>query len=158
MKIFIFSFFLLFLTAPAFSKTLSEIYEIALEEDPQLKIAEATFRANKEIKEQTLAGLLPSITTSASTTWNNSFIDNNKTDEYNSFGYSLRLSQPIIRVDRWFQFASGKALTESAAAQFLLSQQQMIFRVAQAYFGLLKAQNNLETAVSEENLLHVPLV
>ena len=137
MKIFIFSFFLLFLTASAFSKTLSEIYEIALEEDPQLKIAEATFRANKEIKEQTLAGLLPSITTSASTTWNNSFIDNNKTDEYNSFGYSLRLSQPIIRVDRWFQFASGKALTESAAAQFLLSQQQMIFRVAQAYFGLL---------------------
>ena len=59
MKIFIFSFFLLFLTASAFSKTLSEIYEIALEEDPQLKIAEATFRANKEIKEQTLAGLLP---------------------------------------------------------------------------------------------------
>ena len=96
MKIFIFSFFLLFLTSLAFSKTLSEIYEIALEEDPQLKIAEATFRANKEIKEQTLAGLLPSITTSASTTWNNSFIDNNKTDEYNSFGYSLRLSQPII--------------------------------------------------------------
>ena len=153
MKIFIFSCFLLFLTAPAFSKTLSEIYEIALEEDPQLKIAEATFRANKEIKEQTLAGLLPSITTSASTTWNNSFIDNSKTDEYNSFGYSLRLSQPIIRVDRWFQFASGKALTESAAAQFLLSQQQMIFRVAQAYFGLLKAQNNLETAVSEERAL-----
>ena len=72
MKIFIFSCLLLFLTTPAFSKTLSEIYEIALEEDPQLKIAEATFRANKEIKEQTLAGLLPSITTSASTTWNNS--------------------------------------------------------------------------------------
>ena len=100
-----------------------------MEEDPQLKIAEATFRANKEIKEQTLAGLLPSITTSASTTWNNSFIDNNKTDEYNSFGYSLRLSQPIIRVDRWFQFASGKALTESAAAHFLLSQQQMILEL-----------------------------
>ena len=96
MKIFIFSFFLLFLTAPAFSKTLSEIYEIALEEDPQLKIAEATFRANKEIKEQTLAGLLPSITTSASTTWNNSFIDNNKTDEYTSFGCFIIINEAIV--------------------------------------------------------------
>ena len=39
------------------SLTLAEVYEIALKEDPQLKIAQATYKANKEAKAKGIAGL-----------------------------------------------------------------------------------------------------
>ena len=45
----IFSFFLsIFVSGQSLS--LAEIYELALDKDPELKIAEATYRAEKEAK------------------------------------------------------------------------------------------------------------
>ena len=48
----------LFLSYFAHTATLADVYELALTNDPQLKIDEATFNANKEIKNKAMAGLL----------------------------------------------------------------------------------------------------
>ena len=67
----IFSFFLsIFVSGQSLS--LAEIYELALDKDPELKIAEATYRAEKEAKAKGIAGLLPSLTTRGITSWNES--------------------------------------------------------------------------------------
>ena len=46
--------------------------KLALNKDPELKIAEATYRAEKEAKAKGIAGLLPSLTTRGITSWNES--------------------------------------------------------------------------------------
>ena len=98
------------------AEDLKDIYELALINDPTFKAAEASFRAGKEYKVQGRAGLLPSLSISGSTGWNEYKLEENLLDEYNSNNYSGSLQQPIFRLDRWFQFRQGKALTQSTAA------------------------------------------
>ena len=147
---------LLFLSSYVHSASLADIYELALTNDPQLKIDEATFNANKEIKNKAMAGLLPKFSLRAGTTWNeNKNTESNAalftdTQGSNSNYYSANLVQPIFRVDTWFQFSQGKALSEAAEAKFALSQQETIIRISNVYFNLLKAKKNLEVARLEE--------
>ena len=146
----------LFLCPLSYSATLADVYELALTNDPQLKIDEATYNADKEIKNKALAGLLPKLSLRAGTTWNENkntevnaslFTD---TEGSNSNFYSANLIQPIFRVDTWFQFSQGKALGQAAEAKFALSQQETIIRISNVYFDLLKALKNLEVARLEE--------
>ena len=146
---------LLFLSSFGHTATLADVYELALTNDPQLKIDEATFNANKEIKNKAMAGLLPKFSLRAGTTWNeNKNTENTSlftdTQGSNSNYYSANLIQPIFRVDTWFQFSQGKALGEAAEAKFALSQQETIIRISNIYFNLLKAKKNLEVARLEE--------
>ena len=146
---------LLLLGSFAHTATLADVYELALTNDPQLKIDEATFNANKEIKNKAMAGLLPKFSLRAGTTWNeNKNTENTSlftdTQGSNSNYYSANLIQPIFRVDTWFQFSQGKALGEAAEAKFALSQQETIIRISNIYFNLLKAKKNLEVARLEE--------
>ena len=146
----------LFLSSFGHTATLADVYELALTNDPQLKIDEATFNANKEIKNKAMAGLLPKFSLRAGTTWNeNKNTESNAalftdTQGSNSNYYSANLIQPIFRVDTWFQFSQGKALGEAAEAKFALSQQETIIRISNIYFNLLKAKKNLEVARLEE--------
>jgi len=137
-----------FLTLSSFghTATLADVYELALTNDPQLKIDEAKFNANKEIKNKAMAGLLPKFSLRAGTAWNeNKNTESNAalftdTQGSNSNYYSANLIQPIFRVDTWFQFSQGKALGEAAEAKFALSQQETIIRISNVYFNLLKAK------------------
>ena len=146
---------LLFFSSFGHSATLGDVYEVALTNDPQLKIDEATFNANKEIKNKAMAGLLPKFSLRAGTTWNENKNTQNTslftdTQGSNSNYYSANLIQPIFRVDTWFQFSQGRALGEAAEAKFALSQQETIIRISNVYFNLLKAKKNLEVAKLEE--------
>ncbi len=152
--------FLLIFSFNIFSSSLNlaEVYEIALKEDPELKIAQATYKANKEAKAKGIAGLLPTITTRATTNWNESEVIKGASVTYdevgsqgnNSHSYSADLVQPIFRLDRWFQFGQGKAMSNIAKAQFSHAQQETILRVTETYFNLLEAKKDLEVAKSEE--------
>ena len=153
---FLISLSFLFLSSFSHSATLADVYELALTNDPQLKIDEATFNADKEIKNKAMSGLLPKLSLRAGTTWNeNKNTESNEslftnTQGSNSNFYSANLIQPIFRVDTWFQFSQGKALGEAAEAKFALSQQETIIRISNVYFSLLKAKKNLEVARLEE--------
>ena len=153
---FLISLSFLFLSSFSHSATLADVYELALTNDPQLKIDEATFNADKEIKNKAMSGLLPKLSLRAGTTWNeNKNTESNEslftnTQGSNSNFYSANLIQPIFRVDTWFQFSQGKALGEAAQAKFALSQQETIIRISNVYFSLLKAKKNLEVARLEE--------
>ena len=112
-----FSFVTLSIT-PAFAEDLKDIYELALINDPTFKAAEASYRAGKEYKVQGRAGLMPSLSISGSTTWSEYRLEETLLDEYNSNNHSASLQQPLFRLDRWFQFKQGKALSKSAEAEF----------------------------------------
>ena len=131
------------------SEDLKDIYELALINDPTFKAAEATFRAGKEYKVQGRAGLMPSLSISGSTTWSEYRLEETLLDEYNSNNHSASLQQPLFRLDRWFQFKQGKALSKSAEAEFAYQQQETMIRVATSYFNVLYAKDSLSAAEAE---------
>ena len=74
-------------------------------------------------------------------------------NEYNSFSSSARLSQPLIRLDTWFQYKRSQSLTNAAEADFGYEQQNLVVRTAELYFGVLRAVDNLNAAKSEEKAI-----
>ena len=74
-------------------------------------------------------------------------------NEYNNFSAAARITQPLIRLDSWFKYRQSKFLTDAAEADFAYSQQTLIVRTAELYFGVLRAIDNLNAARSEERAI-----
>ena len=152
-KLIIFSLSFSLISSFLKGENLEEIYELALKNDPLLKAAEATYRAGKENKAQGRAGLLPTLSISGSSNWNEYRVLDQIIDQYNSNNYSGRLSQPVFRMDKWFQFKRGKSLSDSAQAEFGYQQQETMIRVASAYFNVLNSKDSLNAARAEEKAI-----
>ena len=152
-KLIIFSLSFSLISSFLKGENLEEIYELALKNDPLLKAAEATYRAGKENKAQGRAGLLPTLSISGSSNWNEYRVLDQIIDQYNSNNYSGRLSQPVFRMDKWFQFKRGKSLSDSAQAEFGYQQQETMIRVASAYFNVLNSIDSLNAARAEEKAI-----
>ena len=135
------------------SEDILQIYNEALENDPTYKSAEYSYLADKQIVIQGRAALLPSITLSGSTNWNEYYQNDELQQEYNSFSKSARISQPLFRLDTWFNFKRSKSLTDAAEADFAYQQQNLLLRTAELYFGVLRAIDNLNASISEEKAI-----
>jgi outer membrane protein len=119
--------------------TLRDIYDLALKNDAQLKIAEATYKADQETELQARSRLLPQINADAS-----------KNVDTTARGWSVTLSQQIFDLPAWFSFKSGKQISQQARAQFAADQQELVVRCADAYFAVLRETDNLQVALAEE--------
>ena len=144
---------LLFVSGNVASDSLLDIYNDALENDPQYRSAEFSYLSGKEIKVQGRAALLPNVTLSAQTNWNEYYQLGALQNEYNNFSAAARITQPLIRLDSWFKYRQSKFLTDAAEADFAYSQQTLIVRTAELYFGVLRAIDNLNAARSEERAI-----
>ncbi|MFT6592777.1 MAG: outer membrane protein [Zhongshania sp.] len=141
--------------------TLFDIYQLAVTNDPQLKAAEASYRANIETKNLSRAALLPQVTGQAyyqdaesdaeregfSAT---SAVNQNISSDTESEFYSVSLSQALFDLPAWFSFQAGKKISEQAEAQLAYEQQQLIVRTAEAYFNVLRGSENLDASKAEE--------
>ena len=115
-------FILILSTSSLLADNLLDIYNEALKNDPSFKAAEYSYLADKELVVQGRAALLPSLTLSGSTNWNEYYQNKELQQEYNSFSSSARLTQPLFRLDSWFQFKQSKSLTNAAEAEFAFEQ------------------------------------
>ena len=127
---------------------LADVYQQALNNDPQLKSAEAAYLAGQETSVQSRAALLPNISLSANTT-----AIETSTADFNNHGYTLSLSQPVFNAASWFTFKQGKVLSEQSALQFDLQQQNLILRTIEAYLGVLRAGTALQTTKAQERAI-----
>lgn len=121
-------------------------YEVATEEDPILKSAEATRRAVKAVMREKQAPLLPNIQATLSRSANRTSIIN---PYFNGQGVSITLTQPLINLSTWENARYGRKQDAQAQVNYWLAQQNLIFRVAQAYFDLLKAMDLLEATQTQ---------
>jgi outer membrane protein len=137
---------------------LEDVYYTAETSDPQFKQVAANKRAVLESRPQALAGLLPSANISANTRSNDQDITSQgfgasgKTN-FNSHGYSLNISQPLIRTDRYIQLRQASSLIKQADAELSSAQQDLMLRVAEAYFNILAAKDSLKFAQAEKKSL-----
>jgi outer membrane protein len=125
---------------------LVQVYQEAQANDPTFAAARSTLDAGREREAQGLAGLLPTVGLSGNTNWNENEIKSATATvqpRYNSNGYTLSLSQPLFRWQNWVAYGQSKIQVAQAEANFLQARQDLVLRVAQAYFDLLYAHENL---------------
>ncbi|WP_136679535.1 TolC family outer membrane protein [Neptunomonas sp. XY-337] len=131
-------------SAAAQAGSLEEIYRKALNNDPQLKAAQANYRADKEALPQAKANLLPVVNAEAKT----GYVDG-ENDSYNTNGYTVSLVQPVFSAAKWQTYQQGKVLDEQAQLRLDQAQQALILRTIESYLNVLRAQSNLDTAQAQ---------
>ena len=130
---------------------LMQIYRDALANDARFAAARAEYEAGQERVVQGRAGLLPEIGVGANTTWNDVELRTRGVpeplrDSFNSNGYALQLTQPLFRWQNWVEFKQGELQTALAGAQFGLAREDLVLRVADAYFNVLNARSDHRSA------------
>lgn len=146
----------------ALAADLMQVYRDALSYDAQYAAARATAAAGRERLPQALAGLLPSVNATGSTYWNGSHYDyrpggssatQSYRNRYNTNSYGASLTQPLFRWQNWVQYDQSKLQVAQAEAQFIQAKQDLILRVAQAYFDVLLAQETLKAVMAQKEAI-----
>ncbi len=110
-----------FTSAPVGAAALADLYRLALANDPQLKAAEARYWAGQEATTQGLAQLLPQISADGSYTHSDAY-EQSAADR----AWQVSLIQPVFDTAKWFGYKRSQLISEQAAVQFDLDQQQLI--------------------------------
>jgi outer membrane protein len=147
----------------AHAADLLDTFHAAQSNDPVFAAARATQQAGQEKLSQGRSLLMPSINLNANTTFNNQ--DTNYQGflspfsggyNYNSNGYGVTLVQPLFRQQNWQAYSESELQAAQAGIQLKIAEQDLIVRVAQAYFDVLIAQDSVQlveaqkTAISEQ--------
>ena len=122
-----------------------ETYRLGRQNDAAFAASRASLEAGLEKLPQGRALLLPVINGTANTIHNdvnNQLLGDNLT--FNSNGYNITLTQPLFRWQNLIQYKQSEFQVLQSEAQFGQATQDLIVRVAQAYFDVLAAQDNLE--------------
>ncbi len=143
------------------ARNLVDVYQLAEQNDAQLKIAEATYAAANMALPLAISIRRPQINLSAQrsqTETNNSragsstsAISGSNTNDSSS--YTLSLTQTIYNAQSSAQVDSAEASVQQAVAEFKVAQQDLIIRVATSYFAILSAQDSVEFAHAEQNAI-----
>lgn len=134
---------------PLHAADLMQVYREAQDNDPTFAAARSTLDAGREKMPQARAGLLPSLTMSGNTVWNENEVALHggttlAKPHYNSNTYQLTLSQPLFRWQNWVSYDQSKLQVAQAEVNFTQARQDLILRVAQAYFDVIYASENLK--------------
>ena len=141
---------------PAYSENLLQVYQQAKQSDAQIKASEAGYLATLEKKPQALSALKPRVDLGGSATYNLQQINRTPRDGGGAFlnlGYSLTLSKPLIHKEIQAQINQVDAIILQAKARLEGDRQNLIIRVAQAYFDFLKAKESLAFANAEKSAI-----
>lgn len=147
-------YFLLMPTSHALS--LSEVYQLATENDPVIKAAKANYKADDTIRAKAIARLLPTI--SAGYSWtkrenSEQGITGLPVPDFESETKSISATQNIFNLQAIFGYRQALATANQAQLGYIDAQQELIVRTAESYFGLLRAQDNLTSARAEETAI-----
>ncbi len=132
---------------------LLDVYQQALESDPQLRAAEAAHRASLEIRPQSRSALLPQVNLTATANSIDTDITGQGSSSYDTNGYTLSLVQSIYHHDYYVQLRQADAGIAQADAELRAAGQSLVLRVAEAYFNLLAAEDSLAFAEAEKRAI-----
>jgi outer membrane protein len=132
------------------AEDLQQVFRDAQRYDATYAAARNNLAAGRERLPQGRALVLPTLNLSANAT--RSRIDSESRDVTvqpsflrtpDSAGYTLTFTQPIFRMQNWLQYEQGEYQVRQAEATFGQAAQDLIVRVAQAYFDVLGQYDTL---------------
>jgi len=149
---------LLGITLPAGAADLIETYHAAQGQDSVFAAARGAQRAGQEKLSQGRSTLLPSLTATANTTYNDVSTNNLPgavlvNQKYNNSGYGLTLVQPLFRQNNWQMYTESELQVAQSDAQFKNAEQDLIIRSAQAYFDVLAAQDAVNLTAAQKTAI-----
>jgi outer membrane protein len=156
---------------PAPAADLMAVYQRALQNDPQLREAEANRLAALEAKPQAVAALLPQLAANGQVTRERDTGSSNTVQAVSGIGglpgqtvfesfpfdgrtitnthrYGVDLRQNLFRWENWVALERADAQLAQAEADYQAAQQDLIARVAQRYFDVLVAEDDLSAQQS----------
>ena len=142
---------------PAAGEDLMQIYRDALANDPALASARATWEATQEAVPQARAGLLPAVTLQGNANRQNFYERLHNIDpgfsfstQFPQYNYTVAASQPLYRKQNLVAYDQAKQQVGQSDYVLASAQQDLIVRVAQAYFDVLLAQFTIELTESQK--------
>ena len=150
------------LTVSAQSSALDfkQVYQAALEQDATIRASRAAADSGRERLPQARAGLLPQVSASAGRNFNS--LDTTSpnilgelgtiNDRYFSDNKSLQLRQPLVNMQRWLQFEQAKSMVAETEATLDRDLQNLVVRVAGAYFEYLMSDEQLELVLAQKKM------
>ncbi|XYB94169.1 efflux RND transporter outer membrane protein VpoC [Vibrio parahaemolyticus] len=137
------------ISSSAWADSLAEIYDLAKQNDPQLlSVAAQRDRAFEAITSSRSA-LLPQINLTAGynltrgdTEYDSNLISDVSNDS-NALTAGVNFSQELYNRASWITLDTAEKSARQADATYAAAQQGLILRVSQAYFEVLRAQDNL---------------
>jgi outer membrane protein len=141
----------LFATIPTRSADLLAIYREAQQRDAVYAAAKAQYLAAQERLPQGRALLRPNVNFAAGAHYNNldtdyaggTFASGNR--DFHDYDYGVIVTQPLWRSQNVVGVEQAKVQVRQAESQLAASAQELMVRVAQAYFDVLFARDNLST-------------
>ena len=142
---------------------LSAVLNEALANDPVFGSARFAEQASAEAEPQALAALLPNVSLSASlnetrshVVSDNSQIEPSFVQTFTTWGPTLQVALPLYRAQLWDALSQSKLTVKQSELQFAQAREDLIVRVAQAYFDVLASSDSLiaiqtnKQAISEQ--------
>ena len=137
-----------------------QVYQAALEQDANIRASRAAADSGRERLPQARAGLMPQVSANAGRNFNdlNSTSPNilgalNTTnDKYFSDSRAVQLRQPLMNMQRWLQFEQAKSMVAESEATLDRDLQNLVVRVAGAYFEYLMSDEQLELVLAQKKL------
>lgn len=154
------------LAAGAPAADLMEVYQKALIADPQIREADANRLAARESRPQAWAALLPQInglgqytkdkpngTATFFDTNTSTFLPAQSSSDTKGRYWQVELRQTVFQWDQWVALRRSSSEVAQAEANYHSAQQNLVLRVAQRYFDVLAAEDNLHAQESANDAI-----
>ncbi|MBN1238713.1 MAG: TolC family protein, partial [Gammaproteobacteria bacterium] len=145
-----------------------DIYQRALQNDPAIREAEARYLAASEVRPQRRSQLLPTLQLEASTSGSEStdprpptdFItgqprtDISSTDsDSDSTSWGVNIQQTVFDWGQFVTLKQADKLVAQAETEYEVAKQELLIRVAEAYFSVLGSEDALDAQVAARQSL-----
>lgn len=160
MKHFLYFFYLINLyfiaNAKVYAVDLIEVYNIAVKNDPKLLASEVKHKAIMQEYPIARSYLLPNLKFSAKSQRTRESIDgavygrSSSTTQFTTDEYSINLKQPLYRRDLFSLLEKSEYQIAKSLAERESARQDLIIRVAEAYFDILDSLDNINYVKSEK--------
>jgi len=137
----------------AHADNLIDVYQKAVLHDARMASALGAYQAGVEKLPQGRSQLLPTVSFNSEKTYSSSVLAydvgspfQSGARDYEDLKYTTIITQPLFRKQNIAAYQQSKAQTAAAEEQLSFAKQDLMLRVAQAYFDLLSAQQILAAA------------
>ena len=153
------------------TEDLLDIYQRALQSDPQIREAEANLLASSELRPQARGLLFPQVNATASETRSENGgvqvfpvtdpitgevrqVDSSfESRNVESTFWQVQLRQTVFRWDQFIGMQQADKRVAEAEANYEAAQQGLMLRVAERYFDVLAAQDSLEASEANKTAI-----
>lgn len=138
------------------SQDFDGLLQQALQYDKTFQAAMAQHRANLEGKSQALAAFLPNLSFNAQVQKDSSersALGRSSNSDSKPRAYSLNLRQALFQPKAWETYQQSELSGQASELALRNAKQDLIVRLAQAYFDVLAAQDTLSTLQSQKTAI-----